>query len=239
MMEQVVETGTAKNAYVAGYRVAGKTGTSEKTETRNPETGRIEEVVASMVAVAPADNPQVAILILADEPGVSMRSGGTVAGPAISGILSEILPYLGVEPVFSEEEQANMDVSVPDLTGGTVEEAEKRLKRLNLKVDIRGDGENVISQIPKKGSEMPKNGTVILYTDSDAEIKQATVPKLIGLTPAEATRALNNAGLNIKFNGISSGSGTLKVYEQSVQQGEKVDEGTIITVSVRAEASTE
>lgn len=239
MLEEVVEEGgSAKNAYVTGYRVGGKTGTSDKTETRD-ETGLTTAVVASMIAVAPADDPQIAMLIVADDPAVESHSGGTTAGPAVGSILSEILPYLGVDPVFTEEELSEMELTTPGLLGTKVENAVGKLENMGLTADVRGNGKEVINQMPATGTRIPSGGTVILYTEDSEAVKQTIVPNLIGLSPVQAARTLSNAGLNVSYKGFADGEGTLRVYEQSVEADTPVDEGTVITIAVRVETSTE
>lgn len=236
MLEATIsEGGSARNAYVTGYRVGGKTGTAEKTETRGQESGT--EYVASMIAVAPADNPRIAMLILADNPKEISHSGGTVAGPAISGILSEILPYLGVDPVFSEEELANMEINTPHLIGTDIDSAKAQLEKKGLNADIRGSGSKVIGQMPASGTKIPKDGKVILYTDSEVQIRQTIVPAVTGLSPSQAALALSNAGLNVCFKGYTETDGVLRVYEQSIDPETTVDEGTVVTIYVRVETN--
>lgn len=236
MLETVVnEGGSAKNAYVTGYRVGGKTGTSEKTETREDEE---TAYVASMIAVAPADNPRIAMLIIADEPGEVAHSGGTVAGPAISNILTEVLPYLGVDPVFTESELEGMEISTPAVVDKSVEEAHEKLAESGLEVIIRGDGDTVVGQMPVAGTKIPKGGTVIIYTDGEDTVRQTVVPDVTGLSPSQAAQALSNAGLNVMYRGFADDiEGVLRVYEQSVEPDTPVDEGTVITVYVRVETN--
>ena len=239
MLEAVVENGgSATNAYVTGYRVAGKTGTSDKTQTRN-ESGQTDGVWASMIAAAPADDPQVAILIIADDPRVPSHSGGTVAGPAIGNVLSEILPYLGIDPVFTDEELEEMELTTPSLLGTTVEKAINRLEYMGLNADVRGSGDKIISQMPASGTQIPSGGKVILYTEGAEAARTVLVPTLIGLSPAQAAKALTNAGLNVRYKGFSDLEGTLRVYEQSVDPDTPVEEGTVVTISVRVETATE
>ncbi len=236
MLEAVVQKGSAKNASVMGYTIGGKTGTSEKTDDKN-DAGEIDKVVASMFAVAPADDPQVAILLLADDPAATMHSGGTVCGSAISNILTEILPYLGVEPSFTDDELEQLDVSTPNITGISLEKAKEDISNRYLEIEVRGDGDTVIAQVPEGGVSIPHGGTVIVYTGGE-EIAKTTVPKVTGLTPSQATQVLKNAGFNVRYNG-TSGDGTLKVYEQSIPEGTKAEEGSVITVYARVEASSE
>ena len=239
MLEAVVEQGgSAKNAYVTGYRVGGKTGTSDKTETRNAE-GQTTGVYASMIAVAPADDPQIAILIVADDPQVPSHSGGTVAGPAIGNVLSEILPYLGIDPVFTEEELEAMELNTPGLLGTDIDNAIAKLQNMGLTADVRGTGKKVITQMPVTGTQIPSGGKVILYTEGAEAARTVVVPELIGLSPAQAAKALTNAGLNVRYKGFSDLDGTLRVYEQSIDADTPVEEGTVVTISVRVETATE
>lgn len=236
MLEAVVQTGSAKNAAVMGYSIGGKTGTSEKTDEKNEE-GQIDKVVASMFAVAPADDPQVAILILADDPAAAMHSGGTVCGSAISNILTEILPYLGVEPSFTDDELEQLDVSTPNVTGISLDEAKEDISYKYLEIKVRGDGDTVVAQVPEAGVSIPHGGTVIVYTGGE-EIEKAMVPDVTGLTPSQATQVLKSAGFNVRYKG-TSGDGTLKVYEQSIPADTEAEEGSVITVYARVEASSE
>ncbi len=236
MLEAVVQKGSAKNASVMGYSIGGKTGTSEKTDEKNEE-GQIDKVVASMFAVAPADDPQFAILILADEPAAAMHSGGTVCGSAISKILTEILPYLGVEPSFTAEELEQLDVSTPNVTGISLDDAKEDIAYKYLEIEVRGDGNKVIAQVPEGGILIPRGGTVIVYTDN-SEPEEEEVPDVTGLTPSQATQVLKKAGFNVRYTG-SSGDGTQKVYDQSIPFGTMAKKGSVITVFARVEASSE
>ena len=239
MLECVVEQGgSAKNAYVTGYRVGGKTGTSDKTDSRDEE-GNTTQVVASMIAVAPADDPQIAILIIADEPAVASHSGGTVAGPTISNILSEILPYLGIDPVFTEKELDSMEINTPSLVNKDTSAAKTTLENAGLTADVRGKGSKVISQVPSAGTQIPRGGKVIIYTDEADEITKSVVPEVVGLSPAQAARALSNVGLNVRYKGFTDTEGTLRVYEQSIEPDTQVDEGTVVTIYVRVEQTSE
>lgn len=241
MMESVVTNGTGKNAYVRGFRVGGKTGTSQKIDKKN-EQGQIDKVVSSMIAVAPMDDPQVAILILADEPGVQMRSGGTLAGPSIAEILSEILPYMGVEPVYTEEEIQNMERKAPECVGDTLGSCISKITKSDLKYKVVGDsdpGTTVIQQMPRAGVQLPRDGTVVLYTTDQIEPKMVTVPDVVGKSPYQANQILINAKLNIRLKGLTAAESGAKVYSQSIQKDEKVEEGTVVTLTLRYETAIE
>ncbi len=230
MLENAVSSGAIANAYIPGYRVGGKTGTSEKTETR-PEDEEEEatiEVVASFGGFAPSDDPQVAILVMIDEPQ-KLKSGGGVGAPTARKILEEILPYLGVEPNYTEEELASLDRSTPNVVGNTTAEAASALKSAALTYQMVGNGKTVVSQIPAAGITIPRNGTVYLYTD-DSEIRTATVPDFTGRSLAQVKQDAKYAGINVVVTGIRTGGGVAAATTQSVTPGTKVPKGTVITV---------
>ncbi len=229
MLANAVSSGSIKNAYISGYRVAGKTGTSEKTETKSEEDDdRNVEIIASFGGFAPADDPKVAVLVMVDEPQY-LKSGGGVAAPTAKKILKDILPYLGVEPNYTAEEIASLDRSTPNVVGKNTSEAATVLKAATLTYRIVGNGTNIVSQTPKSGTTIPKGGTVWLYTDASEE-KSATVPNFVGRTVAQVNQAANTAGINVLMSGISATAGTPTVTRQSVTAGTKVTKGTVITV---------
>ncbi len=229
MLENAVSSGSIKNAYISGYRVAGKTGTSEKTETKNEEDKDANvEIVASFGGFAPADDPKVAVLVMVDEPQY-LKSGGGVAAPTAKKILKDILPYLGVEPNYTEEEIASLDRSTPNVVGSTLSAAATTLKASTLTYHVVGKGNTVTSQIPAAGTTIPKGGAVWLYTD-DSDVKTATVPNFEGRTVAQVNQAANTAGINVLISGVSAASGTPTASKQSATPGTKVPKGTVITV---------
>lgn len=233
MLETVVTVGTGKNAYVKGYRVAGKTGTSEKVNMRN-ESGQVNEFIASFLAFAPADDPQVAVLVLLDQPHGNSHFGGVIAGPVVGRVMADILPYLDVEPKYSDEELANMDYTVPSVAGLTLSDAEKLLRGNKIKYTIMGNGDTVNIQIPKSGARVAKNTTVVLYT-GDAKPKQnITVPEILGMTPTKAESTLKESGLVFRVDGASANdpTGTV-VAKQSPAAGTVVESGTVIVVEFR------
>ncbi len=224
LMEQVVVWGTAKNAYVAGYHVAGKTGTSEKLNTD-------DMCIASFAGFAPANDPQIAVLIAVDEP-LYYATGGSGAAPIAGRIFENILAYLNVDPQYSDEEMAKATVTAPSLVG--VDAAKVRSKASGFTVKIVGNGEKVISQMPSAHQSMPKNGIIVVYTEENAAKQIVTVPNLTGLTLAEANRIAVNAGFNIKVAGTTQGAGQVLSYKQSVSAGVESEAGTIITVYFRS-----
>lgn len=222
--------GGAKNAYVAGYRVAAKTGTSEKKNQ-----GSIGQYVCSTVAFAPADDPQYAVIIIVDEPTSGVLYGSTVAAPYVGNVLETILPYLGVEAEYTEQELKNMTVTVPDRRYWSGSAAKRDCEERGLKVTVVGDPEGVVCrQYPEGGTVVEKSsGTVILYTDKEVEAQTVTVPDLMGKTALAANGELINKGLNIRIRGTKnylSGKGAV-VVSQSVAPGTVVPLGTVIEVT--------
>lgn len=223
MLADSVNGGGAKNAYIAGYRMAGKTGTSDKSYGG-------KDVVASFSGFAPADNPKYAILVLFDEPQTSIRFGGTLAAPVAQKIMSEALPYLGIEPKYTKEEQAAMNRTTPDVTNKAVSVAQTMLTNVSLKYKVVGGGATVIRQVPDKGESIPKNGMVVLYTDEQALSKTTTVPNFVGLTLSQANVAAANANVNIQISGLDLESGEAKASTQSIAVGTSVEPGTVVKV---------
>ncbi len=229
MLANAVSSGSIKNAYISGYRVAGKTGTSEKTETKSEEEDDANvEIIASFGGFAPADDPQVAVLVMVDEPQY-LKSGGGVAAPAAKKILKDILPYLGVEPNYTAEEIASLDRSTPNVVGATVSAAVTTLKASTLTYHTLGTQDTVLKQVPASGTTIPKGGSVWLYTDN-RDVEMTTVPDFTGRTVAQVNQAANTAGVNVLLSGISASSGRPSATRQSAKAGQKVPKGTVITV---------
>ena len=225
-LEYVVASGTGKNGQVAGYRIGGKTGTADK--------GQSGDVVVSFLCFAPADDPQIMMLITMDTPSRSTGtyvSGGNMVAPYSSAIMSEILPYLGIEPSYSAEELMGVDTTVPNVIGMSVEEAKDRLKERGFACKVEGDGETITDQTPVGGAIIPGKSTVVLYAGAEKPDKMCKVPSLVGRSAAEANTAAANAGLLIRFTGTtSSESSTVLVFSQELEAGTEVPAGTVITV---------
>lgn len=226
LLEFVVNNG-AKNAIVPGYRVGGKTGTSQKV-TKILQTGDKGLYIGSYVGLAPIDNPQIAVLVMLDEPKGEKYYGGAICAPVGSKIMSDVLPYLGFEPQYTEEQLKKLAVTVPETVGDDITTAKGKITTSKLTYRVVGAGTAVKRQLPEAGSRVYNGGTVILYTDG-TENENATVPNLVGLTATEANTAAVSAGLNIEFSGNTTSSG-LKAYKQSIAPGETVPAGTIVTV---------
>ena len=225
-LEYVVASGTGKNGQGAGYRIGGKTGTADK--------GQTGDVVVSFLCFAPADDPQIMMLITMDTPSRSTGtyvSGGNMVAPTASHIMEEILPYLGIEPSYSAEELMGVDTTVPNVIGMSVDEAKDRLKERGFACKVEGDGETITDQTPVGGAIIPGKSTVVLYAGAEKSDKMCKVPSLLGCTAAQANTIAANAGLLIRFTGTtSSESSTVLVFSQDLESGTEVPAGTVITV---------
>lgn len=235
ILRQNAESGSANGGYVAGYRICGKTGTSEKVAQHNEDPTKPMEYIASYCGFAPAEDPQYALLVFFDEPHSETTSvgGNSVAGPYFAKMMEEILPYLGVEAQYSEEEYANLDTTAPSLVGMTLEQAYQELEEAGLSYSVVGEeseGTVVTAQVPAAGSPVPKEGKVVLYTTGyDEASTYVEVPDFTGYTVTDANYVANLQGLQISVSGSSSDTAT--VSSQDIDQGELVQEGSVITLT--------
>jgi len=226
ILEGVVSKGTGRNAYVPGYRVAGKTGTSETTYSKN-------RYIASFSAFAPADNPVICVLVVLDNPTAIAHTGGVTAASVAGKLIEDILTYLEVERRYTEEEKKNIrnPVTVPEVRNMTLSDAKKQLSELGLEYKIEGSGYNnetiIMEQMPKPGATVMEKSSIILYTYKPETEVMVTVPDLSNKTVEEATAILNNLGLNIKINGIGT------AIQQRTPAGTKVPKGQVIEVEFR------
>ena len=228
MMESVVTEGTGRHAAVNGYSIGGKTGTSEPTEANKDEG-----YVASYVAISPVEDTKIVLLVtLYDPQGENGYQGGQVAGPVVSQMLSEILPYLGVVSDSTGDNNSSNYITVPDVRNKTVAEAEKTLKEAGFKVKtyVDGDANTILveDQNPKPGSSLPKNSLIVLYGEGSTTSTSVVVPDLKGMNASQATSTLQAKNLNINIEG----SGT--VITQDYMANEQVPEGTIIKVTLKS-----
>ena len=223
-----INVGSTKNAYVKGYKIAAKTGTSQKRD----KEGNL--YIGSCAAFAPADNPQIAILVGIDEPSNGEYYGGVIAAPVVSSVLTEVLPYLNIEPSFTDEEAALSDVAVPEYTNLSVESAKQFAENGGFKTKVVGRGSVVTAQLPRYGSKIPAGGVIILYTDDVTPAESVTVPDVTGYTPSYANRVLVNSLLNIRMEGAyrEDVEGCVAV-KQSPEPGASVKPGTVIEVEFR------
>ncbi len=231
--EATAKTQSSRNAYVAGYRVGAKTGTTEKTDKRD-ENGEATLRIGSCVAFAPADNPQYIILIVNDEPRKGSQWGSVNAAPYAGMVLEEILPILGVEPKYTEEELKTLTIEVGNFVGKTKTSAERTIEKLGCEVEFIGTGDKVTAQSPSKNSTFTKGyGKITLYLGTDAEEKEYTVPDVTGMNVAAANQMLINAGFNVKINGIKNfGLGTeVKVLSQNPKAGTTYKAGEVVVIS--------
>lgn len=241
--EGVSGNGGAKNAYVAGYRVAAKTGTSEKKDLKDENGNLIDgKYICSTVAYAPADDPQYIVMIMVDQPTQGTLYGSVVAAPYVGNVLETILPYLGVEAVYTEEELEKQAVKAPGVEWWTVEAARNYAESVGFTLEVIGDGDLIYAQSPAAGTLVEKQGAkLIVYTDRKPEKQMVKVPDLSGKTAVAASQLLANADLNIKITGTYTYmSGTAATaYAQSIEPGTMVEIGTTITVYFRDESVTD
>ena len=231
ILQQNAVDGSGKNGYIEGYRVAGKTGTSEKISDYR-KTGKMT-YIASYCGFAPADDPKIAMLVFYDNPQGSSYYGAMVAAPTFKSVMENVLPYIGVERKYTEAELKELDIKTPFLIGQTVEEAKNILSQNKLSANVYGSGPNVIGQVPQPDQQIPQNGTVVLYTDT-VEMQSAnkvTVPNLVGLSLSSVNQAAQNAGINISVSGVSSDSTDVLSTSQSIPEGTQVNPGTVVSVS--------
>ncbi|MBE7048208.1 MAG: PASTA domain-containing protein [Ruminococcaceae bacterium] len=229
MLENTVANGTGQNAYIKGYRVAGKTGTSEKLPRGNGK------YISSFIAFAPANDPKVACLVVLDEPSNGQYYGGAIAAPVVAKILEDTLRYMGIEPQYTEEEKENLDVLVPNVKGLSRNNAAKNLTNEDLNYKIVGNGETIKTQTPVAGSMLSAGSVVILYTEDDA-FQMVTVPDVTNLSLSEAQARLSQARLNMNVTGAGAtgNSSNLIVADgQSPPAGTQVQEGTVIEVTFK------
>lgn len=226
MMESVVREGTGKNAYLEGYRIAGKTGTAQKLDSGS------NTYIASFISFAPANDPKVALLIGIDSPSGYLTSGGALAAPVAKEVLKSTLDYLGVEPQYTEQELAKISLRAPDLEGRPLWEARNTAAYSGVTLKTVGQGETVVCQYPAAGQLMPKGGVVVAYTDKEETDLKIKVPDFAGKTVAEANLLAADSSINIIFSGPAD-EGACEAYGQSLEAGAEVAAGTTVTVYFR------
>lgn len=240
ILENVVETNGGNNAYINGYRIGGKSGTTERIDEYNAAGGEAAGAhmtyVPSFAAFAPADDPQIVMLVMADTPTGSQYYGSAVAAPVVSATFKEGLPHLGIYPTYTAEELAKMDAAVPYVLGYQAQRAESALAAQGFEVRIVGDtttSATVTTQIPGAATSIPKGSTVILYLgDSENyELEVGVVPDVIGMTVEQANEAITNAGFNIKISGGAADNSDAVATMQSVAADAEVYKGNVIEVT--------
>lgn len=228
IMEENCISGSGKNGYVAGYRVGGKTGTSEKLIDVNDDGA--DDYIASFCGFAPANNPQYAALVFFDAPLGGNYYGSAVAAPVFASIMSEVLPYLEVVAQYTDEEASNIDTAAGAYSGMSVDDAVAAAERDGFVVTVKGEGSTVVSQNPSTGASIPTGGTIVLYTDQSGADEKVTVPNLIGFSVSEVNGIASSYGLNVSVTGMVSSSDSTSTA-QSVPEGTEVTPGTVITVT--------
>lgn len=234
ILQENATTGTAKNGYVAGYRVCGKTGTSEKVAKWLEDKTKPMTYIASYCGFAPADDPKYALIVMLDEPNGASYYGGAVAGPVFQAMMSEILPYLGVTAEYTEEEAAKLNTTAPSVENLTVEEARDAIENAGLTCKVIGgeeEGTTVIRQIPAAGAEVPRDGMVVLYTSSESLEETVEVPDFTNYSLQDVLAIASARDLQITVEGAGLQSSNVTAYSQDITAGSKVAPGTVITVN--------
>ena len=236
MLEKVVGDkveGTGKNAYVAGYRIGGKTGTSEKVAENASSGGK--QYIVSFIGVAPMDDPQIAVLVLLDNPSSSCGvyvSGGNMGAPTVAKMFTDILPYMGVEAKYDSDEKQVADKTVPNITGMTQAEAQQKAKDAGLTLRIVGSGEKVTAQLPAANTVVAAGSQMIAYCGEEPPSSQVTMPSLNGMSYSLARQTLANYGLYIRATGPVSNPSSVTVSSQTIDAGAQVKPGTVVEVTV-------
>ena len=218
-----VNEGGATNGYVAGYEVAGKTGTSEKLNDN-------KDHIASFCGYAPYDDPQIVMLLYFDSPRGVLYHGSTVAAPVFASIMEEVLPYLEVERHYTEEELENIDTTANTYIGLSIDEATSKVEEDGFEAVVKGSGSTVIAQVPESGTKIPNSGKVVLYTDDASKEETVTVPDFSGLTVTEASQKAAEYNLNISITGATNVYNSV-VQTQSIDSGKEVSPGTVVTLT--------
>ena len=229
---------SGRNAAIPGYRIGGKTGTSEKLDNFD-EDGNQYGNILSFLGFAPADDPKIAVLVALDEPVVGDAQSSTIAAPVVGAMLEDILPYMGYEPSFTDTEKAEQDnVTVKTYIGEKPHEAQSKIRKAGLRTEIVGQGTTVLKQIPEPGKELPYGGTVILYTNQNEADSIGTVPDVVGRSVAEANQIITNAGFNINIMGEVSNEQTELIVEQDPLPDSLANTGSIVTIVVEQKQAT-
>ena len=233
LMGNVVEIGTAQNAQVAGYSIGGKTGTSEKIDVFDENGVMVEDKIVSFIGVGPMDDPQYVVLVALDTPSTATGlyiSGGIMAAPTVRDVFTDILPYLGVEPNYNDDDIERIAVTVPNVRNMTESDAAETLKKRSLTYRTVGDGDTVTDMIPAAGSEVPGTSEIILYMGEEKPTDLVTVPDFTGLTVAQANDTAAYRGLYILAKGTDQNNNAVSVTYQDVEAGTEGPRGTTITV---------
>lgn len=229
ILEEVVSTNQGNNAYIKGYNIGGKSGTSQKQD--EDIITNEKNYVSSFCGFAPADNPEIIMLVMVDTPKGGQYYGGAVASPVVSAVFKEALPYLGMYPQYTQEELAELEVAIPYIVGEGRMNAEAKLATVGINPILVGDGDKVIRQFPSSGTLIPRDGSVLIYTEKDSDDVVVKVPDVVGMSLQEANTVITNAGLNIRLSGGAVQNEKARAVSQTIKSGEEVPKGTIIEVT--------
>lgn len=236
VLEQNAIFGGARNGYVSGYRVAGKTGTTEKIIEDGVQT---KDYISSFCGFGPAEDPEIVILVLFDTPKGGNYYGSLVAAPVFANIAKEVFPYLEIDTQYTEEELENVDINAESYVGLKIADAKEKIKKSGFKAIVKGEGDTVRAQVPEIGSNMPKDGTVVLYTDEGSAKQTVKVPNLIGCSLGEVLEIAENYDINISVTGATTLSEEAISNGQSIEEGIKVSPGTVVTVTFITEGMSD
>lgn len=225
ILEYNTSTGGSSNGYIAGYRVAGKTGTSEKLTY----TSGGEDYIASFCGYAPADDPKIAMLVFFDTPTGASYYGSQVSSPVFINIMSEVLPYLEIQAEYTDDEMKYVDTTAGAYVGMDVDEAKQKITEAGFNVTVKGEGGTVVSQIPGASAKIPNGGTVVLYTDDSSKSDTVTVPDLVGYSVSEVNSIASSSGINASISNAGASTDVISV-SQDIQAGTSVSPGTVVTV---------
>lgn len=230
MMQSVVDNGTGKNGYVAGYNVGGKTGTS--TKLGESKEGEKNKYIVSFGAIAPANDPKIALLIICDEPSVDL-GGGAICAPIAATVIEEAMNVLGIEPKYTDDEKKELSIKTPNIIGKKLTDAENEIKNAGLEYKIVGNGDTVKKQSPSASNTVPSSGTIVIYTEN-ADKQTTTVPDFTGLTVTEANKLAADSNLNIEISGNSAANALVVAYKQSEAEGSEIEIGSVVTVTFKS-----
>lgn len=229
MMKGVVDNGTGKNGYVAGYRVGGKTGTSTKLAE---STDGKNKYIVSFAAIAPSDDPEVAMLIIVDEPNEDL-GGGALCAPIAAQVVQTAMQEFNIEPVYDDDEASTLPIDTPNVIGSSLGNAKSSLENSGLKYKVVGNGDSVVRQSPSNTSKIPVGGTVVLYTEK-GEKNTVTVPDFSGMSISEVNSFAAENNLNIEISGNNLRQSQVVAYQQSIEANTECECGTVITVTFKS-----
>ena len=231
ILEETVNGGPGNMAYVLGYRVGGKSGTSQKLD-KQQAAGAEEVYIASFVGVAPADDPKIAVLVVLDEPDSYSYYGGQLSAPVVGSVMHDVLPYLGVEASYSQSEMSSVEVATPYCVGSSVTAAQVTLQKKGLTAKVIGEGTHVVAQFPTAGTSLRQGSSILLYTEADnSKTNLVTVPDVRGYTAGIAQQMLEAAGLNFTRTGSYRDASSVVADAQTVDPGLQVPAGSVVSVN--------